>query len=89
MKITLTDELRAAVNQSPDGVEVEDEVTQQVYVIIDAEAHRRAMQALQQQQIHAAIQQGISDMEAGRGMPVEEADTHLREKLGFPPRKVT
>lgn len=31
----------------------------------------------------AAIQQGIDDMEAGRGVPAEEADRRLREKRGL------
>ena len=43
------------------------------------------MNALRRQEDRSAIQRGIDDMEAGRGMSAEEAEKHLREKLGFPP----
>ena len=34
----------------------------------------------------AAIAEGIADMEAGRVIPVQEAEAALREKLGLPNR---
>ena len=81
----LSDEQRLTI-QAKDGqpVPVEDEQTHRIYVIVDSETHQRAMQALQRQEDLAAIQEGIDDMEAGRGMPAEEADRRIREKLGFP-----
>ena len=84
----LTDEMREALQQQPAGpVEIPDDETQRVYVLIDAELHQRAMRALQRQEDLAAIQEGIDDLEAGRGMPIEEADSRIREKLGFPSRQ--
>ena len=83
----LTDEMRQAIEaRKGDPIPVEDEQTHRTYVIVDSETHQRAMQALQRQEDLAAIQEGIDDMEAGRGMPIEEADKRIREKLGFPPK---
>jgi len=88
MKASLSDEQRQALNQQPEGIEVEDFQTQKVYFLTDAELHRRAMEALRRQEDHDAIQAGIDDMEAGRVMPYEEVSrrlhTHLREKYGLP-----
>ncbi|MBX3412405.1 MAG: hypothetical protein KF708_06940 [Pirellulales bacterium] len=48
------------------------------------EVLRKALQALSYQNDDlAAIAEGIADMEAGRVVPLEEAETALREKLGF------
>ena len=60
MKPSLTDEQRQALNQQPEGIEVEDVQTQKVYFITDAEQHQRAMQALQRQEDHDAWR--IGDM---------------------------
>ena len=87
MKASLSDEQRRALDQQPDGIEVEDTRTQKVYFLTDAEVHRRAMKALQRQEDHDAIQAGIDDMEAGRTMPLEEADREIREELGFGSKK--
>ena len=87
MKASLSDEQRRALDQQPDGIEVEDARTQKVYFLTDAEVHRRAMEALQRQEDHDAIQAGIDDMEAGRTMPLEEADREIREELGFGSKK--
>lgn len=86
MKTPLSDEQRQALDQQPEGIEVEDDQTQKVYFLTDAELHRRAMQALQRQENHDAIQAGIEDMEAGRVVPFEEVDRRIREKLGLPQR---
>jgi len=50
---------------------------------------RQAIQSLRRQQEEdlAAIRAGIRDMEAGRVVPLSEADRRIREELGFPPRK--
>jgi len=88
MKAPLSDEQRRALHQQPDGIEVEDQQTQKVYFLADAEMHRRAMQALQKQEDRDAIQGGIDDMQAGRVEPYEQVSRrlrkHLREKYGLP-----
>ena len=69
--------------QAANGGEVEalDPVTGRIYFVVDDQTHRRAMQALKQQEDLAAIQQGIADMEAGRTQPAAEAHRHGREQL--------
>jgi hypothetical protein len=82
----LTDEMRQAIAaRNGEPVPVEDDQTHTVYVIVDSQTHQRAMQALQRQEDTAAIEEGVADLEAGRGMPAREADIRIREKLGFPP----
>lgn len=45
---------------------------------------RKALQALSRQNDDlAASAEGIADMEAGRVVPLQEAETALRENLGF------
>ncbi len=89
MAIRITEEQRNALNQQPEGVKCEDDQTQQVYVLVEESVHERAMDALKRQQDIDAIAEGIADMQAGRGMPVAEADEHLRKKLGFSPRQAS
>jgi len=88
MKASLSDEQRQALDQQPEGIEVEDGQTQKVYFLSDAEVHRRAMQALQRQEDHDAIQAGIDDMKAGRVEPYDDVSrrlrTHLQETYGLP-----
>ena len=80
----LTDEMRQALQQQPAGpVEIPDDETQRVYVLIDAELHQRAMAALRQQQDWESIQQGIAQADADDTMPLEEADRKIREEFGF------
>ncbi|MFQ5734145.1 MAG: hypothetical protein ACE5KM_19590 [Planctomycetaceae bacterium] len=86
MRTIISDEQRQALDQQPEGVEVEDPLTQRVYVLTDVGMHRRAMQALQRQDDRAAIQAGIDDMQAGRVVPFEDVDRIIRDKLGLPPR---
>jgi predicted transcriptional regulator len=82
----LSDEQRSALSDRPEGIEVEDPQTRRVYVLADAELHRRALRALQETEDRAAIQSGIDDMEAGRVVPFEEVDRRIREKLGLAAR---
>jgi len=88
MKTSLSDEQRRALDQKPEGIVVEDDQTQKIYFLTDAQLHERAMDALRRQEDHAAIQAGIDDMEAGRVVPYEEVSrrlhTYLREKYGLP-----
>ena len=79
--VKLTDEQRAALKASPDGIECEDTQTRRLYCLVDAEVHRRAMLALQQMQDVAAIQQGITDMEAGRVMTIDESRIRVQDVL--------
>ena len=71
-----------------DSAELEtvDPETGRKYFIVEGETHRQAMQALQRQQNYDAIAEGIAQMEASEGQPLEETETELRKQLGFPPR---
>lgn len=68
-------------------VEVEDDETRKVYVLVDQDLHQRGMRALQEREDLAAVRQGIEQMEAGLGQPLGEADAEIRKELGFPPRR--
>ena len=79
---TLSNELSRALRATGDNeLEVVDPETQRTYVVVDADLHRQAMVALRRQQDREAIAQGIAEMEAGEGMPVEEARRLARERL--------
>jgi len=86
MTIKLPAELRQAIQQNPDSLRLEDEQTHAVYFVIDEETHRRAMQALREQEDHAAIREGIEQMEAGEGRPIADVDVDIRKEFGFPPQ---
>lgn len=86
MKASLSDEQRRALDQQPDGIEIEDERTRKVYVLTDAELHRRAIEALRKQEDAQAIKAGIDDMEAGQVVSFDEVDRRIRDKLGIPQR---
>lgn len=80
----LTEEQRQALLEHPEGIEVRDEATQKVYILSDASLHRRAMEALRRQrqlEDRDAIAEGIAQMEAGQGMPLDEARQLSRERL--------
>ena len=87
MNTKLPAELRQAIHQSPHGLRFEDEQTHAVYFVMDEETHRRAMRALAEQEDHAAIREGIAQMEAGGGRPIADVDADIRKEFGFPPRK--
>lgn len=53
------------------------------YVIVDAVA----LEELERQKTHRAIQAGLDSVEAGGGIPIAEADAQMRNELGFPPRQ--
>lgn len=90
MMPNLSEDQRQALRDQPGvPIAVEDEQTRHRYVLVDQELHDRAMQALQQQEDLAAIQAGISDMEAGNVVTFDEVDTRIRAKLGLPPRPMT
>lgn len=80
----LNKELADALHASGAGqLEVVDPETNRTYTIVDSEMHRQAMEALRRQQDHEAIAQGIAEMEAGGGIPLEEAFAEMRVRLGF------
>ena len=54
--------------------------------MVDDEAYRRAMRALQEQEDWNAVQQGLKQREQGLGQPLAEVDAEIREDFGFPPR---
>src|SRR5262245_33059560 len=84
MALKLSPEQREAVRQEGGPVQVEDEQTHQLYVLVDSTAYDRAMQALRHQQDREAIREGIADMEAGRVAPLDEVCARIRTKLGLP-----
>jgi len=83
MSTKLTIEQSDALRKCGESLPLVDPRTDKVYVLIDQSIHERAMEALQQQQSEdeAAIQQGIDDMEAGRGMTIEESQARTMAAL--------
>ena len=78
----LTPEQTEALHAAGDEpLPVIDLTNQQIYVVVDRDVHRRAMEALRQREDIAAIQAGIDDMEAGRHSPVDESFARIKEKL--------
>ena len=76
----LSDVLQASGAQELEAV---DPATGRVYVVVDSTLFKQTLA----KQIHEAIQRGIDSMEAGGGIPLEEADAQLKKELGFPPRQ--
>jgi len=85
MTISLPDELRRALAESPNGLRIEDEQTHSVYFMLDEETHRRAMLALREQEDWTSIQRGLAQREQGLGQSLEEVDAEIREECGFSP----
>lgn len=87
----LTDELSAAIDASESrSLEVIHPSTNRTYFIVDGDTHRRAMDALQQkrrQENIDAIAEGITQMEAGEGQPLDEAFDEIRSNLQLRPRQ--
>ncbi len=83
----LTDDLQQAIDErAGQPITVEHPVTHKLYVIVECDMHERAVAALRQQEDIAAIREGISQMEAGKGRPLAEVDADIRSELGLPPR---
>lgn len=81
----LSKELADALHATDDGkLEVVDPGTQRSYTIVDSDTHRRAMDALRRQQDRDAIAEGLAQMEAGQGHPLDEAFASLKSRLGLP-----
>lgn len=82
MTAKLNKELSAALHASGGSeLQVVDPETQRTYLVVDADIHRQAMDALRRQRDREAIAQGIAEMEAGEGIPVDEARKRTRESL--------
>ena len=82
----LTKELAAALQSTGSReLEVVDPETSRRYIIVDSETHRRAMEALRRQEDRDAIAEGLAQMEAGQGRPLDQAMADIRSRLGFPP----
>jgi predicted transcriptional regulator len=85
MTARLSKELADALHVTDDDeLEVVDPVTQRRYTIVDSDTHRRAMDALRRQQDRDAIAEGVAQMEAGQGKPLDEAFASLKSRLGLP-----
>lgn len=85
MIIPLTKELAAALLATGKSeLEVVDPETQRTYFLVDGDTHRRAMEALRRQQDRDAIAEGLAQMKAGQGKPLDQAFSDMRARLGFP-----
>ena len=84
MEFKLTHEQTAALRQNPTGVYFIDPTTERAYVLVAAETHEKAIQALHRENDLTAIREGLAGMDQGTGIPVELADARMRAKLGFP-----
>lgn len=76
----LTAEQRAALNGHVGPLPIEDELTRQMFFLLD----QATLNKLQQEADRAAIHEGIADMQAGRVMTLEQLDARIRAKLGLP-----
>lgn len=86
MTVEMTKALAAALQATEEReLELIDPETRRRYVLVDSETHLRAMQALRRQQNIEAIKQGIREMEAGLGIPVDQAFDEIEQSLGLPP----
>lgn len=80
----LSKELSDALRQSgADRLSVVDPANNRVYVLVDAET----LETLEQRHAQQSIQAGLESMESGRGIPLDDADVLMRQRLGFPPRE--
>lgn len=84
----LSKDLADALQASGDSeLEVVDPGSNRTYFVVDADVHRRAMEALRRQQDRDAIAQGIAEMEAGEGVPLNEAFDDIRATLSLRQRQ--
>ena len=85
MSTIMSKELAAALHAIGENeLEVVDPVTQRTYFLIDSETHRIAMEALRRQQDRDAIVEGLAQLEAGLGKPLDQTFSDVRSRLGFP-----
>ena len=80
----LSKELAEALNASgEEPLEVVNPNDNRTYFVVDGETHRQAMEALRRQHDREAIAERIAQMEAGEGIPIEDAFEEVRERLGL------
>ena len=84
MELKLTSEQAETLRLNPNGVEFIDETTRNHYVVVSTTLHTRAIQALHRENDLIAIRDGLSAIANGDTLAIDEADSLLREKLGFP-----
>ena len=77
----LNDELRQALQEQGGTVKVQDDQTHQMYVLTESGFFKRAVQALQEQEDHAAIQAGIDAMEKGKVLTLDDLDRRIQSRL--------
>ena len=81
----LNRDLTAAVDANGEQpLEVVHPTNHRTYYIVEGDTHRQAMEALRQrrrQEDHDAIAEGLEQMEAGEGIPLEKARELTRERL--------
>ena len=77
----LSDELREALRRTGKSVDVLDEESQKLYVLTERDTFLRAMQALQAQEDCAATQAGVTALEAGNVLTLDELDNRIRSRL--------
>jgi hypothetical protein len=78
----LSSDLAEAIHAAGDEpLPVNDVATQHVYVVVDLDVHQRAMKALRHQENVESIRRGAADMEAGRGMTLEESKRRTEAAL--------
>lgn len=88
MAAKLTKELAEALHAAGENeLEVVDPDTKRIYFVVDADVHRLAMDALRRQQDRDAIAQGVAELEAGEGTPLDEAFADIRARLGLRQRR--
>ncbi|MEM6692742.1 MAG: hypothetical protein AAF664_25160 [Planctomycetota bacterium] len=81
MTAKLTPEQASALHAAGDMLPVLDESTNHVYVVVDLDVHERAMKALREREDLDAIKEGVRQMEAGEGQPLDEAFAEIRAGL--------
>ena len=74
----LIDALKAAGNGALEVINPHDN---RIYFVVEGDTHRQAMEALRRQRDRDAIANGIAQMEAGEGIPLEQARQLTRERL--------
>ncbi len=82
----LNNELEEAVATHPEGAIQVQGANGTYWIMTNSamELHQQAMQTLRQQEDRAAIAEGIRQMEAGQGQPLDEAFDDINRNLGLP-----
>lgn len=84
--IKLNREQSEEAARHPEGVECQLDGNEKLFIIVDADVHKRMKTAFYQKDIRDSIAAGIADMETNLGLPFGDADRQMRSQLGFPQR---